>query len=152
MKINLTKINSKDLLKESSSIASSEKNDCVVYAIATAFDMDYDTAHKEVAERFNREEGKGVRLLHLHKGMTEGTTLNGKTVSKVIKSPNNTYKVYGKIVQRQVRLSSFIKKNQEGTYVILTRNHALTLKNGTLVDNNTKTRTQALVQVAFKID
>ena len=84
--------------------------------------------------------------------LTEGTTINGKTVSKVIKTPTKSYKVYGNIVPRQVRLSSFIKDNQEGTYVILTRGHALTLKDGTVMDNLNKTKEKALVTCAFKVD
>ena len=144
--------NAKTLLKGDSIIASGEKRDCTVYAIATAFDLDYDTAHKEVAERFGREEGKGVKGSVLLEGLAEGTTINGKTVTKVISSPRNTYKVYGQVVSRQVRLSSFVKNNQEGTYVILTRGHALTLKDGTLVDNLNSPKTKAIVERAFKVD
>ena len=146
------KINSKTLLKGDSTIASSENKDCVVYSIATAFDMSYDEAHKEVADRFNREEGKGAKRSSILEGMTEGTTINGKTVSKVIKSPTRTYKIYGNVVPRQLRLSSFVKENQEGTYVILTKGHALTIKDGTVMDNLDKTKERALVEVAFKVD
>lgn len=148
----MNKVNSKALLKGDSIIASSEKNDCTVYAIATAFDMSYDEAHKEVTERFNREEGKGAKRSSILQAMTEGTTINGKTVSKVIKSPTSMYKVYGNVVPRQVRLSSFIKNNQEGTYMILTKGHALTIKNGTVLDNLDKTKERALVEVAIKVD
>ena len=148
----MNKINSKTLLKGDSTIASSESRDCTVYAIASAFDLSYDEAHKEVADRFNRQQGRGAKTLSILEGMAEGTTINGKTVSKVIKAPTNTYKVYGNIIPRQVRLSSFIKSNQEGTYVILTRSHALTLKDGTVMDNLDKTKERALVEVAFKID
>jgi hypothetical protein len=148
----IQKINSKELLKKDSMIASSEKNDCVVYAIGTAFNLNYDEAHKEVSERFNRQEGKGTRRSNILQGMQEGTTINGKTVTKVIKAPTNTYKVYGKIVDRKVRLSSFVKQNQEGTYMVLVRNHALTVKDGVVLDNNTKTKEKALVEVAIKVD
>ena len=41
-------------------IAKSENNDCVVRAIATATDMDYDSAHKFTREKFNRKNKKGV--------------------------------------------------------------------------------------------
>lgn len=148
----MRKINSKTLLKGDSVIASSENNDCTVYAIASAFDMSYDEAHREVSERFNREKGKGALRSKIMQGMTEGTTLNGKTVTKVITTPKNTYKVYGNVVTRKVRLSSFVKANQEGTYVILTRGHALALKDGVVADNNSKTKEKALVEVAFKVD
>lgn len=148
----MKKINTTALLKGESLIASGEKNDCTVYAIATAFEMDYDAAHQEVANRMNREEGTGVKRRNMLEGLAEGTTINGKTVTRVIKSPTKTYKVYGNTIPRQLRLSSFAKENQEGTYVILTRGHALTLKNGVLMDNKNETKTRALVEVAFKVD
>lgn len=150
--MSISKINSKELLKKDSKIASSEANDCVVYAVASAFQMSYDEAHKEVAERFDRQEGKGTRRSKILNGLTEGTTINGKTVTKVITTPKNTYKVYGNVVSRKQRLSSFVKGNQEGTYLVLVRNHAITVKNGVVMDNNTKTKEKALVEVAIKVD
>lgn len=148
----MKKINSMALLRGESLIASGEKNDCTVYAIATAFDLDYDTAHKEVADRMTRQEGQGVKRSSVVEALAEGTTINGKTVTRVIKSPTKTYKVYGNTVPRQLRLSSFAKENQEGTYVIITRGHALTLKDGVLMDNKSETKTRALVEVAIKVD
>ncbi len=148
----MKKINSVALLKGESLIAAGEKNDCTVYAIATAFDMDYDAAHQEVADRMNREENLGVKRSSILNALSEGTTINGKTVTRVIKSPTKTYKVYGNAIPRQLRLSSFAKENQEGTYVILTRGHALTLKNGVFMDNLNETKTRALVEVAIKVD
>lgn len=148
----MKKINSMALLRADSIIASGEKNDCTVYAIATAFEMDYDAAHQEVTTRMNRRETKGVKRTNLEQALAEGTTINGKTVTRVIKSPSKTYKVYGNTIPRQLRLSSFIKENQAGTYVILTRGHALTLKDGVLMDNKNETKTRALVEIAFKVD
>jgi len=145
-------INSVALLKGFSRIASGEQNDCAVYAVATAFDMDYDTAHKEVAERMNRKDGQGTKRSSIIDALTEGTTINGKTVTRVIKSPTKTYKVYGNTIPRQLRLSSFAKENSEGTYVIITRGHALTLKDGVLMDNRKAPKTRALVEVAIKVD
>lgn len=147
----MKKINSVALLKGESLIASGEKNDCTVYAVATAFDLDYDAAHKEVADRMNREGGQGVKRSSVLNALAEGTTINGKTVTRVIKSPTKTYKVYGNTIPRQLRLSSFAKENQDGTYVILTRGHALTLKDGVFMDNKNETKTRALVEVAIKI-
>ena len=148
----MKKINSMALLRAESLIAAGEKDDCTVYAVATAFDLDYDAAHKEVAERMKRQEGEGVSRKNVLEALEEGTVLNGKTVTRVIKSPKKTYKVYGNTIPRQVRLSSFVKENPEGTYVILTRGHALTLKNGVLLDNRKQTKDRALVSVAIKVD
>jgi hypothetical protein len=48
----------------SSEIAKTEKNDCVVRAIANACDVNYDQAHKYVKETFGREKGKGTQLFN----------------------------------------------------------------------------------------
>lgn len=148
----MKKINSMALLRGESMIAAGEKNDCTVYAVATAFGMDYDAAHKEVAERMKRQEGEGVARKNVLEALEEGTVLNGKTVTRVIKTPTKTYKVYGNTIPRQVRLSSFAKENPQGTYLILTRGHALTLKDGVLLDNQKETKARALVSVAIKVD
>ena len=148
----MKKINSKSLLKGESMIAAGEMNDCTVYAVATAFGMEYDAAHKEVADRMKRQEGDGVSRKNVLEALEEGTVLNGKTVTRVIKTPTKTYKVYGNTIPRQVRLSSFAKENPQGTYLILTRGHALTLKDGVLLDNQKETKARALVSVAIKVD
>lgn len=148
----MKKINSMSLLGGESLIAAGEKDDCTVYAVATAFGMEYDAAHKEVADRMKRQEGQGVARKNILEALEEGTVLNGKTVTRVIKTPTKVYKVYGNTIPRQVRLSSFIKENPEGTYLILTRGHALTLKDGVLMDNRKETKSRALVSVAIKVD
>lgn len=147
----MKKINSRALLMAESRIASGETNDCTVYAVATAFDLDYDTAYQEVSNRAGRKEGQGVKRSKLLDALAEGTTINGKTITRVIKSPTKTYKVYGNTIPRQLRLSSFAKENQEGTYLIVTRDHALTLKDGVLMDNKQNPKTRALVEVAIKV-
>ena len=43
-----------------STIAKSERNDCVVRAIASTFGLKYDVAHKFVANEFGREPRKGT--------------------------------------------------------------------------------------------
>lgn len=148
----MKKINSMSLLGGESLIAAGEKDDCTVYAVATAFGMEYDAAHKEVADRMKRQEGQGVARKNILEALEEGTVLNGKTVTRVIKTPTKVYKVYGNTIPRQVRLSSFVKENPEGTYLILTRGHALTLKDGVLMDNRKETKSRALVSVAIKVD
>ena len=45
---------------DNSSIAKSETNDCVVRAIASAFDLEYDKAHKFVGDKFGRKPRQGT--------------------------------------------------------------------------------------------
>ena len=48
----------------SSEIAKNEKDDCVVRACANAFDIQYDTAHQFVKERFDRKSRQGVKATY----------------------------------------------------------------------------------------
>ena len=41
-------------------IAKSEKNDCFVRAVASAYEIPYDDAHTWVKEKFNRKNRKGT--------------------------------------------------------------------------------------------
>ena len=45
-----------------SKIAKGEKNDCVVRAFASSFEIPYDEAHSFVAKFFNRQPRKGTYL------------------------------------------------------------------------------------------
>lgn len=151
----MTKVNTKELLRKDSMIADGETKDCVVYATATAFDLSYDEAHKIVKERFSREEGKGTKTSRLLEGMrTLSETqeaINGKTIQEIVDNPTTTYVVHGQTYKRKPRVYSFAQKNNQGTYLILTRNHALTIKDGVLMDNKSKGSEKALINMAYKI-
>jgi len=144
-------INSKELLKSGSTIAAGEANDCVVYAFASAFGTDYDTAHKEVKERFSRKDKKGTQRAELLEGLQVGTTFNGKTVTETIANPKQQYKAYGQVVPRSLRLSTFAAKYPKGTYLVLVRSHAIAIKDGVIVDNN-RARPSSIVQHVFKVE
>ena len=144
-------INSKELLKKSSSIASGESKDCLVYAFASAFGLDYDTAHAEVKQRFKREDNNGVKYGYVGQGLQVGATCNGKTVTEVIDRPTLDYKVYGKVVPRSIRLSTFIAQKSKGTYIVLVRGHAISIRDGVMVDNR-QPRPSALVTNAYKVE
>ena len=62
MKNQLPYCNTSEAIKgySESAIAKQEMNDCVVRAIASAFDFEYDKAHKFVAEKFRRTPRRGT--------------------------------------------------------------------------------------------
>ena len=62
---------SKNLIKgyKNSKIASGEKQDCVVRAMASALDVDYDSAHGLVKSTMNRENNKGTKNFEIVKAM-----------------------------------------------------------------------------------
>lgn len=123
-----------------SKLAKSETNDCVVRAIASASDMDYDSAHQFVKETFKRKNGKGTFYFRTTMNlMSENSnTINNKSV-KVIKEECNTMLYYvtvkGTKILRNTTTSSFIKKYPVGSYVVVVKGHAFTIKDGVIIGN-----------------
>jgi hypothetical protein len=44
-------------------------------------------------------------------------------------------KVKGEVVKRKMTVGTFIKKNPEGTFFIIVKGHAFTIKNGVVIGN-----------------
>ena len=149
--------NAKTLVSlDASIIAKSETNDCVVYAVASSFDLSYDQAHKVAATKFGRANKKGVMTIDIVQGvrklMESKESINGKTITDYLALPKKVYRLHGKDIERKNRVSTFIKGHTQGTYLILTGYHALTVKDGTIIDNITKGSGKALVKRVFKIE
>ena len=124
-----------------SKIAKSENNDCVVRAIASAADMDYDSAHQFVKETFCRKNGKGTSgFRYIMNMMTKnGNKINGKSVEKITEEHNTMlYYVVVKGIKklRNTTTGSFIKKYSKGTYVVTVKGHAFTIKDGVVIGNS----------------
>lgn len=148
--------NAKTLVAQDSIIAKGETKDCVVYAVASSFDIPYDEAH-EVAHRvFSREDRKGVPTLAIMQGVKELTdrelSINGKTIKEYLTNPRKTYHLHGKDIARRNRVSTFIKEHNQGTYLILTGNHALTIKDGEMIDNIPSGSAKAFVKRVYKVE
>jgi hypothetical protein len=110
-------------------VAKGEKNDCVVRAIASASGMNYDKAHKFVAEYFNRKNREGV--YYFNSGMDnmqdQKIRLNRKKVIKINRPMMN-----GK---SRMTVGAFIKKNSKGSYILSVKGHAFTVKDGSVIGN-----------------
>ena len=148
--------NTKTLVGKDSIIAKGESNDCMVYATAAAFDLDYDKAHQHVRHRFSRKDKHGANTLSIIKGIQEmidlRENLNGKFVREIISQPFKKYHLHGRDVNRKNRVTTFIKEHSQGTYLILTSRHALTIKDGEMIDNVPGGSGKAFVKRAFKIE
>jgi hypothetical protein len=148
--------NTKTLVGKDSIIAKGESNDCMVYATAAAFDLDYDQAHQHVKHRFSRKDKKGASTLGIIKGMQEMVdlreNLNGKFVREIISQPYKKYHLHGRDVNRKNRVSTFIKEHSQGTYLILTSRHALVAREGVMLDNVPGGSGKAFVRRAFKVE
>ena len=148
--------NAKTLVAKNSIIASGEKGDCVVYAMASSFGLPYDEAHQVVKEKFNRQDRKGTLSWTIYSKMKDMAetreSINGKFIREIVTSPTKTYHLHGKDIKRKNRVSTFIKEHQQGTYLILTSNHALTIKDGEMIDNIPSGSAKSYVTKAFKVE
>jgi hypothetical protein len=147
-------IHTSSLFKDSK-IASSENNDCTVATLASSFDISYDKAHAIAADLFQRKPKRGVYGAVLHSAMVDlkekENKINGKTVTKVFNTPTKDYKCNGRIVARKTRVRSFIKDNPQGTFFITGRNHAMTVKDGVMIDNYRQGSAGMIIRRAYQI-
>ena len=140
----------------SSEIAKEETNDCVVRAIANACDVNYDQAHKYVAETFDRKKGKGTQLfttlLKTNKEMVFDNVgqldLFNDGIRRTVKHIGDKPKMEGdknvggklnnpKYKHKKVAytVKEFAQRFRNGNYIIAVAKHALAIKNGVVVDN-----------------
>lgn len=146
--------------KSNSQLAKIERNDCVVRSIAVAANVAYDIAHTFCKEVFKRENKKGVQGLVLKaemlKAENKGLTIGNKNYNVTVlgkKDIKNKYKVKGDVIWRQKTLKSFIETHPKGTYLVTVANHALTVKDGELLDwGSNKFLPTRKVQAAYKLD
>ena len=130
--------------------ARSEKNDCVVRAVANACDVNYDQAHKYVADTFGRKKGQGTQLftmlLKTNKEMVfdEVGQLNmfeqgvKRTVKHIGDMPKNGGKLFNpKYKHKKVAytVKEFAQRFKTGNYILTVAKHALAIKDGVVVDN-----------------
>ena len=149
--------NAKTLVSlDASIIAKGETNDCVVYAVASSFDLSYDQAHRVSRLRFGRQDRKGVMTIDIINGVKKLTeskeSINGKTITDYLALPKKVYRLHGKDIERKNRVSTFIKGHTQGTYLILTGDHALVSKDGEMIDNITKGSGKAFVRRVYKVE
>ena len=87
-----------------SQIAKNETNDCFVRAVASATDVNYDTAHQYVKEVFGREDKKGTEFTNMvmMKLEEDGMLIGNKNVKVRVLSTNeitNKYKLHGEVIK-----------------------------------------------------
>ena len=124
-------------------IAKGEKDDCFVRSIATATGVAYRTAHNFCKVNFSRIDRKPTMNFAITSAFgrmqdsSTGFLIGDKrfSVRKLADSEvKNKYKVKGEIVWRQKTLKSFVQAHPKGTFIVLVAKHALTIKDGELLD------------------
>ena len=143
-------------------IAKGETNDCVVRAFASCFNLSYDRAHKYVKEKFGRKDRQGtygtvntMMFLSLKK-----TQINYKRIKRMGNrqlgllnySLQYSVKTKGGLIFRNMTVGTFIKKNPVGTFFILVKGHAFTIKDGVVIGNwEDSNKLKKQVKSAFQV-
>tara|TARA_R100001509_G_scaffold4649_1_gene2935 strand:- start:180 stop:662 length:483 start_codon:yes stop_codon:yes gene_type:complete len=130
-------------ITKGSILAKSETNDCVVRAVANAFNISYDKAHEFAANKLGRKPRKGVqntfnKLNNLGvnvKFKLFEDTLFPETKTFKLKCTSNPINTEYKHKKVKFTVKTFCSKFSKGTYIILVKDHALTIKNGVVIDN-----------------
>jgi len=140
-------------------IAKAEKNDCVVRSLASATGVSYRTAHIFCKEEFGRKNKKGTDNMLLTsrflKAEEDGLSIGNKEFSVFKlgrKETKNKYKLHGEEIWRKKTLKSFIQTNPKGTFMVMVSKHALTIKNGEVLDwENNKFLPTRKVESAYRL-
>jgi len=142
-----------------SKLAKEEKNDCFVRSLAVASGSSYEATHRFAKEVFGREDKKGTEGFAIYANMLnfeeQGMTIGDvKCEVEVLGKARikNQYKLKGEIILRQKTISSFIKDNPKGSFVVSVANHALAIKDGEVFDwDNNKFKPSRKVQSAYEV-
>jgi hypothetical protein len=140
-----------------SSIAKTESNDCVVRAIASAFEIHYDESHKLVAKIWFRRNREGTRNFAggMRNMVDNKILINGKSFSNLggqYGSMKYDVKVKGQIVKRNMTTGTFIKKYPVGKYLVVVRGHAFSIIDGKVVGNTgDATMKKRVILYAWKV-
>ena len=134
-----------------SAIAKREKNDCMVRAVANAFEISYDQSHAWVKDTFKRGVRQGTKaVISTLSGIDEAVfepqgqlNLFSNDEKRItIKSLGTSPKRGGKLqnpayTHKPVAytVKAFAHKFSKGNYVVLVNKHALAIKNGVVIDN-----------------
>lgn len=157
-----------------SKLALNESCDCVVKAIASAFNITYNKSHKFCKNKLGRENNKGVMtfvyLDFLKKSKAFNKTIKQikykpvKVERKKVFSTNNQYKttyittetlnLYTKRGTKYSRMTvgSFIKKYPKGVFILNVKKHTFTIKNSKIIGNyNDYLKKKTWVENAWQI-
>jgi hypothetical protein len=132
-----------------SPLAKSERADCVVRAVASAYDIHYDKAHKWVADNFKRKPKKGtygfpIGMNKMSDNKTRFNYKRTKTIDPKFLTTNNE--------KSKMTVGTFVKEYDKGTYIVRVSGHAFTIKDGSVIGNpNDATQLRKVIKNAWKV-
>ena len=127
---------------QDSLLAKGEKNDCVVRALANAFNITYDTAHAFTAKEFKRKARKGTK--HVFSTLSALGSVTFDLFQDSLFPVTKEYKL--NCVNKPINcdythkpvsftVKTFCAKYCRGTFIVLVNKHALVIKDGIVIDN-----------------
>ena len=125
-----------------STLAAGEKNDCAVRAFANAFNITYDVAHEFTAKEFKRKARKGTQGVFTTLKALGSVTFD--LFSDTLFPETKEYKlvcfnepINKDYTHKEVKytVKTFCAKYKKGTFIVLVNKHALTVKDGIVIDN-----------------
>ena len=129
-------------VSKKSEIAKREKNDCMVRAVANAFEIPYDQSHAWVKDTFKRGVRQGTKAVISTLSGIDEAVFEPQGQKITIKSLGVSPKRGGKLqnpayTHKPVAFTvkAFAHKFSRGNYVVLVNKHALAIKNGVVIDN-----------------
>ena len=123
-------------------LALNEKNDCSVRALANAFNVTYDVAHLFAATKLERKAKKGLKAMFSKLDLLGEVSF--ELFTNTLFPETKTYKLEGKLKpinsdythkKVQYTVKTFCSKFNKGTYIVIVNKHALTVKDGIVIDN-----------------
>jgi len=136
-------------------IAKSEKNDCVVRAVASTFNLKYDMAHKFIADEFGRQPRKG----------TFGTAIKLSNRDNILGVkykiiPKQDLKYPGSDIHQKkgkepvnIPLRLFLERFPKGKYLVIKKGHAFSIIDGVVIGNsNDGDRLKTKILFALKVE
>ena len=146
-----------------SNIATGERYDCVVRAMAVGFNIKYNVSHSFAKGFFSREDRQGT---HGVNNLDHAPYLFGQTITRLGEKRYGNYdfehkgRILGKEYSigggnkkfRQMSVGTFIKTYTEGTYLLVVRGHMFTIKDGEVFGNsNDGSMLKRPINLAYKI-
>ena len=123
-------------------LAAGEKNDCAVRAFANAFNVTYDVAHAFTAKEFKRKARKGTQ--NMFSTLVKLGSVTFDLFSDTLFPETKEYKLvcFDKPINKdythkkvKYTVKTFCAKYNKGTFIVLVNKHALTIKDGIVIDN-----------------
>lgn len=138
-----------------SATAKSEKNDCVVRAVASTFNLKYDTAHKFVADEFGRQPRKGTFGTAIKLSNRDNILgIKYKLIPKLnlLYPGSDIHQKKGK-EPVNIPLRLFLERFPKGKYFVLVKRHAFSVIDGVVIGNkNDGDRLKAKILFALKVE